>query len=131
MQIHAGVVRNHNERVFRMFGPDKGSDIPRSIDFVHDMRPLLNAYGNEPSFSLICFTLDETTYARELAPLAGHYPAMKLGPAWWFDRGRLVLRTRMDRRLFKALGDSASRQGLAEPDPDLVRRLRSLGYVGN
>jgi glucuronate isomerase len=85
MQIHAGVVRNHNPHVFRKFGPDKGCDIPRAVDFVHDMRPLLNAFGNEPRFSVICFTIDETTYARELAPLAGHYPAMKLGPAWWFN----------------------------------------------
>jgi glucuronate isomerase len=85
MQIHAGVVRNHNAQVFRKFGPDKGCDIPRAVDFVHAMKPLLNAFGNDSRFSVICFTTDETTYARELAPLAGHYPAMKLGPAWWFN----------------------------------------------
>lgn len=85
MQIHAGVVRNHNPEVFRKFGADKGCDIPRSVDFVHDLRPLLNRFGNHPDFTVICFTIDETTYARELAPLAGHYPSMKLGPAWWFN----------------------------------------------
>jgi glucuronate isomerase len=84
MQLHVGSVRNHNDPVYRRFGPDKGCDIPRATDFVHDLRPLLNAYGNDPRLTLILFTLDETTYARELAPLAGHYPAVKLGPPWWF-----------------------------------------------
>jgi glucuronate isomerase len=84
MQLHVGSVRNHNAQVYQRFGPDKGCDIPRAADFVHDLRPLLNAYGNDPRLALILFTLDETAYARELAPLAGHYPAVKLGPPWWF-----------------------------------------------
>jgi glucuronate isomerase len=84
MQLHVGSVRNHNDQVYQRFGPDKGCDIPRATDFVHDLRPLLNAYGNDPRLTLILFTLDETAYARELAPLAGHYPAVKLGPPWWF-----------------------------------------------
>jgi glucuronate isomerase len=84
MQLHVGSVRNHNDEVYRRFGPDKGCDIPRSTDFVHDLQPLLNAWGNDQRLTLILFTLDETTYARELAPLAGHYPAVKLGPPWWF-----------------------------------------------
>jgi glucuronate isomerase len=84
MQLHVGSVRNHNDQVYQRFGPDKGCDIPRAADFVHDLRPLLNAYGNDPRLTLILFTLDETAYARELAPLAGHYPAVKLGPPWWF-----------------------------------------------
>jgi glucuronate isomerase len=84
MQIHPGSMRNHNHVVFRDFGLDKGADIPTSTDYVHALRPLLNRYGSEPRLSVILFTLDETTYSRELAPLAGHYPALKLGPAWWF-----------------------------------------------
>lgn len=84
MQLHPGSSRNHNQPVFNRFGRDKGADIPMATDYVSALRPLLNKYGNDPQLSLIVFTLDETAYARELAPLAGHYPAMKLGPAWWF-----------------------------------------------
>lgn len=84
MQIHPGSFRNHNAGVFTRFGRDKGSDIPTRTDYVRDLKPLLDRYGNDPRFSVIVFTLDESTYARELAPLAGHYPALKLGPAWWF-----------------------------------------------
>ncbi len=85
MQLHPGVYRNHNPVVFERFGRDKGADIPLPCEYVRALRPLLARYGSHPDFSLIVFTLDETTYARELAPLAGHYPAMKLGPAWWFN----------------------------------------------
>ena len=85
MQIHPGVYRNHNESLFQGYGRDKGADIPLVSEYVKNLRPLLNKYGCHPDFSLIIFTLDETTYARELAPLAGHYPALKLGPAWWFN----------------------------------------------
>ncbi|WP_016954377.1 glucuronate isomerase [Catenovulum agarivorans] len=84
MQIHPGVYRNHNSQVFKNFGRDKGGDIPVQAEFVHNMQPLLNKYGNSTDIRIILFTLDETTYTRELAPLAGHYPALKLGPAWWF-----------------------------------------------
>ncbi len=84
MQLHPGSLRNHNPSLFARFGRDKGADIPMRTDYVHALRPLLAKYGNDPRLSLIVFTLDESTYARELAPLAGHYPAMKLGPAWWF-----------------------------------------------
>ena len=84
MQIHPGSFRNHNAGVFTRFGRDKGSDIPTRTDYVRDLKPLLDRYGNDPRLSVIVFTLDESTYARELAPLAGHYPALKLGPAWWF-----------------------------------------------
>ena len=84
MQIHPGVFRNHNTALFEAFGRDKGADIPLPGEFVRNLRPLLGRVGNEPDFTLILFTLDETTYARELAPLAGHYPCVKLGPAWWF-----------------------------------------------
>jgi len=84
MQIHPGSYRNHNERIFNRYGPDKGCDIPIQTEYTFNLKELLNKYGNDPKLTLIVFTLDETNYARELAPLAGHYPAMKLGPAWWF-----------------------------------------------
>lgn len=84
MQMHPGSFRNHNRLLFREFGPDKGADIPQTTDYVHALKPLLDRFGNEKRLSLIVFTLDETSYARELAPLAGHYPVLKLGPAWWF-----------------------------------------------
>ncbi len=84
MQLHPGSHRNHNTALFAKFGPDLGGDIPMRADYVNGLKPLLNKYGNNPRLSLIVFTLDESTYARELAPLAGHYPCLKLGPAWWF-----------------------------------------------
>jgi glucuronate isomerase len=84
MQFHTGSYRNHNQGIFERFGRDKGADIPVRSEFTANMRPLLNKFGNDPRLTLILFTLDETTYSRELAPLAGHYPALKLGPAWWF-----------------------------------------------
>ena len=84
MQLHAGALRDHNEYVFGRFGPDKGGDIPVATEFTRNLRPLLNAFGNDRRLTLVLFTLDESTYARELAPLAGHYPAVKLGPPWWF-----------------------------------------------
>jgi glucuronate isomerase len=84
MQLHPGSFRNHNAELFRRYGRDRGADIPCTTDYVRALRPLLNRHGNDPRLTFIVFTLDESTYARELAPLAGHYPAMKLGPAWWF-----------------------------------------------
>jgi len=84
MQIHPGSFRNHNGDVFAKFGKDKGCDIPVQTEYTRNLHALLNAYGNDPRFNLIIFTLDESSYSRELAPLAGHYPAMKLGPPWWF-----------------------------------------------
>lgn len=84
MQIHPGSFRNHNPALFARYGRDKGADIPTRTDYVRSLRPLLARYGSDPRLSLIVFTLDESTYARELAPLAGHYPALKVGPAWWF-----------------------------------------------
>ena len=84
MQIHPGAFRNHNAQLFAKYGRDKGADIPTRTDYVQALRPLLGKYGNEAGLSIILFTLDESVYARELAPLAGHYPCLKLGPAWWF-----------------------------------------------
>jgi glucuronate isomerase len=84
MQLHPGSVRNYNKQVYEKFGRDKGADIPSPTEYVRALRPLLSKYGNEPNFTLILFTLDETVYTRELAPLAGHFPSVKLGPPWWF-----------------------------------------------
>ena len=84
MQIHVGALRNHNRQVFERFGPDRGADIPVATEFTRNLRPLLNAYGNDERLTLVVFTLDESTYSRELAPLAGHYPGFRLGPPWWF-----------------------------------------------
>jgi len=85
MQLHIGSYRNHNAALLQRFGPDMGADIPVSTDWTRGLRALLNAYGNDPRLRLILFTLDESTYGRELAPLAGHYPAVLLGPPWWFQ----------------------------------------------
>ncbi|MCB0061521.1 MAG: glucuronate isomerase [Caldilineaceae bacterium] len=84
MQLHPGSFRNHNDALYRRFGRDKGADIPTAIDFTHGLRPLLDLHGNDDRLTLILFTLDETTYGREMAPLAGHYPSLLLGPPWWF-----------------------------------------------
>ncbi|EZP56087.1 glucuronate isomerase [Sphingomonas sp. RIT328] len=84
MQIHPGSVRNHNAGLFASHGRDKGADIPGRTDYVHALKPLLDRFGTSTDLSIILFTLDESVYARELAPLAGHYPCLKLGPAWWF-----------------------------------------------
>jgi len=80
MQIHPGVYRNHNPAVYAKFGADKGFDIPYAVEYTRSLQPLLERFGNHPNFSLLLFSLDEATYARELAPLAGAYPAVKLGP---------------------------------------------------
>ncbi|HFD40298.1 MAG TPA: glucuronate isomerase [Anaerolineae bacterium] len=84
MQVHFGSFRNHNQALFDRFGPDMGCDIPFRAEFTRNLRPLLNRYGNDPRLTLVVFTLDEAVYSRELAPLAGHYPALKLGGPWWF-----------------------------------------------
>lgn len=84
MQIHPGSFRNHNRKVYEKYGRDTGADIPTATDYVHSLQPLLDLYGNEKNLTIILFTLDETTYGRELAPLAGHYPCLRLGPPWWF-----------------------------------------------
>ena len=85
MQIHPGSVRNHNAQIFARYGRDMGADIPQPTGYVEALRPLLNKFGNEQGLTLILFTLDETVYSRELAPLAGHYPCLRLGPPWWFQ----------------------------------------------
>lgn len=85
MQFHTGCYRNHNPLVFKKFGTDKGHDIPVSTEMTYNLKPLLDRFGNDPRLTLVLFTMDETSYSRELAPLAGHYPALKIGPPWWFQ----------------------------------------------
>jgi glucuronate isomerase len=84
MQLHPGAFRSHNPGVLARFGRDKGADIPMPTEYVRNLKPLLDRFGNDPRLTLILFTLDEDTYSRELAPLAGHYPVLRLGPPWWF-----------------------------------------------
>ena len=84
MQIHPGSARNHNQQIFQTFGRDMGADIPTPTNYVHALKPMLDVVGNERGLTIILFTLDESTFSRELAPLAGHYPCLKLGPPWWF-----------------------------------------------
>ena len=84
MQIHPGSARNHNRQLYERYGTDVGADIPTPTNYVDALRPLLDLFGNERNLTIILFTLDESTYSRELAPLAGHYPCLRLGPPWWF-----------------------------------------------
>jgi glucuronate isomerase len=130
MQIHPGVLRNHNSKIFNRFGLDKGGDIPIQNEFTKNLQELLNTYGNHPNFKVIVFTLDETSYARELAPLAGHYPAMKLGPAWWFNDSiqgmrRFRLMTTESAGLYNTVGfNDDTRAFLSIPARhDLARRV--------
>jgi glucuronate isomerase len=96
MQLHAGSLRNHNRAVHRRFGPDAGTDIPIAADWTRGLRVLLDEWGNEPRFRLVVFGLDEAAYSRELAPLAGHYPALLLGAPWWFFDSPLGMRRYLD-----------------------------------
>jgi glucuronate isomerase len=103
MQIHPGSARNHNRALYERYGPDMGADIPTPTNYVEGLRPLLNRFGNERELTVILFTLDESTYSRELAPLAGHYPCLRLGPPWWFhDSPEGMMRFR--RRVTEAAG---------------------------
>jgi glucuronate isomerase len=97
MQLHIGSLRNHHDALFERFGPDIGADIPIQTEWTRNLRPLLNSYGRDPRFRLILFTLDESGYSRELAPLAGHYPALLLGPPWWFFDSVNGMRRYLDR----------------------------------
>ena len=95
MQLHAGAWRNHNDELMRRFGRDRGGDFPTRTNFTAALKPLLELFGTRRDFTLILFTLDESTYSRELAPMAGHYPCLRLGPAWWFhDAPEAMLRYR-------------------------------------
>lgn len=95
MQLHPGVLRGHHGEALRRYGPDTGSDIPTSTEYTRSLRPLLERYGDDPRFGLVLFTVDETTFSRELAPLAGYYRAVRLGAPWWFlDAPAAMLRFR-------------------------------------
>jgi glucuronate isomerase len=97
MQLHIGSLRNHNQYLFQRFGPDKGADIPTRSEFTRNLKPLLDRFGSNPRLTLILFSLDESAYTREMAPLAGHYPALKLGPPWWFHDSLNGMRRYFDR----------------------------------
>ncbi len=97
MQLHVGSLRNHHARLYERFGPDAGADIPLAVDWTRGLHTLLNAHGHDPAFRLIVYTLDEATYGRELAPLAGHYPALRLGSPWWFFDSVLGMERYLDR----------------------------------
>jgi glucuronate isomerase len=84
MQIHPGVLRDHNSTISRTYGSDKGYDIPVQTEFTHALRPMLDRFGTDPRFRVILFTVDETAFSRELAPIAGTYPSVRLGAPWWF-----------------------------------------------
>jgi glucuronate isomerase len=92
MQIHAGSRRNTDNAVFARSGPNMGTDMPVPTDWVNGLDPLLNRYGHAKGLTLILFTLDESTYARELAPMAGHWPSLLIGPPWWFHDSPLGIR---------------------------------------
>ncbi|MFQ5651680.1 MAG: glucuronate isomerase [bacterium] len=136
MQIHPGTFRNHNQRVFDRFGADKGGDIPLPTEYTRNLHALLNKYGNDPNFTLVLFTLDESTYSRELAPLAGHYPAIRLGPPWWFHDS-IEGMTRFRERVLETAGiyntagfNDDTRAFLSIPARhDLARRI-DCNYLG-
>ncbi len=95
LTVHAGVYRNHSTLTYERFGPDTGHDIPVRTSFTRELKPLLDRFGLEPGFHLVLFTVDETTYSRELAPLAGFYPSVYVGAPWWFlDAPDAILRWR-------------------------------------
>ncbi|MEX0969396.1 MAG: glucuronate isomerase [Paracoccaceae bacterium] len=108
MQLHAGCQRNTNAPLFQQFGPDMGADIPAATNWVHGLGPLLNRVGNDPRLRLILFTLDEGAYARELAPMAGHWPCLRLGPPWWFHDSLNGMQ-----RYFDSVVESAGYRNLA------------------
>jgi glucuronate isomerase len=96
MQLHAGVVRNHDPQLFARYGADKGGDVPHAVGWTEGLQPLLSELGWHPNLTLVLFTLDESTYSRELAPLAGHYPILRLGPPWWFHDSLNGMRRYLD-----------------------------------
>lgn len=84
MTVHPGVRRNHHRPTSDAFGPDTGHDIPVRTEYTENLRPLLEAFGTVPGFRLVLFTVDETVFSREIAPLAGFYPSVYIGAPWWF-----------------------------------------------
>ena len=135
MQIHPGSFRNHNPLVYRRLGRDAGADIPTATDYVHALQPLLNRYGNEPGLTIILFTLDESAYSRELAPMAGHYPALRLGPPWWFfdspeGMSRFRERTTETAGFYNTVGfNDDTRAFLSIPGRHDMARRMDCGYL--
>ena len=135
MQLHPGVHRSHNRAVLERFGRDKGSDIPLPGEFVQALAPLLEAFGNDPRLTLILFTLDEDVYSRELAPLAGHYQALRLGPPWWFHDSpegmrRFRERTTETAGFYKTVGfNDDTRAFLSIPARHDVARRMDCGWL--
>jgi glucuronate isomerase len=137
MQLHAGSLRDHNDPLFARFGPNIGADIPLATEFTRNLRVLLNAHGNDSRFRLILFTLDESTYSRELAPLAGHYPAVRLGPAWWFHDSvegmkRYRERTTESAGIYKTVGFNDDTRAFCSIPArhDLARRIDANWLAG-
>jgi glucuronate isomerase len=136
MQIHPGCYRNHNNFVFEHFGRDKGADLPMPSEYILNLKPLLDELGNDPRLQIVLFTLDETTYSRELAPLAGHYPCLKLGPAWWFHDSpegmrRFRQQTTETAGLYNTVGfNDDTRAFMSIPARHDVARRIDCGYLG-
>jgi len=135
MQIHPGSARNHNRVLYERYGPDMGADIPTPTNYVEALRPLLNRFGNEKKLTVILFTLDESTYSRELAPLAGHYPCLRLGPPWWFHdspEGMMRFRRRVTETagFYNTVGfNDDTRAFLSIPARHDVARRMDAGYL--
>ncbi len=135
MQMHPGSTRNHNRALFKQYGRDVGADIPTATNYVDALRPLLDRFGNERGLTLILFTLDEAAYSRELAPLAGHYPCLRLGPPWWFfDSPEGMLRFRRSvtetAGFYNTVGfNDDTRAFLSIPARHDVARRMDCGYL--
>lgn len=84
MVVHPGAQRSHHSATTATYGPDTGSDIPRATEYTEALRPLLERFGTHPNLNLVLFTLDESAWSREIAPLAGFYPSVYIGAPWWF-----------------------------------------------
>ncbi len=137
MQIHPGSVRNHNKLVLEKYGRDMGADIPGQIEYVHALKPLLDRFGNEKDLTIILFMLDESTISRELAPLAGHYPCLRLGPPWWFhDSPEGMMRFRQQATetagFYNTVGfNDDTRAFLSIPARHDVARRIDCAFLGN
>ena len=135
LQLHTGAWRDHNPSLAARFGPDMGADIPRAVDYVRGLKPLLDRFGNEAGLTVVVYTLDESTYSRELAPLAGYYPALRLGPPWWFHDSPEGIR-RYYRRVIETAGfantvgfNDDARSLLTIPARHDVARRLNAGYL--
>jgi glucuronate isomerase len=137
MQIHPGSVRNHNRKIYERYGRDMGADIPGPTNFVQALRPLLDRFGNESKLTIILFMLDESTISRELAPLAGHYPCLRLGPPWWFhDSPEGMMRFRQQATetagFYNTVGfNDDTRAFLSIPARHDVARRIDCAFLGN